>query len=399
MPSLIKSVKNRWNAFIRGDPPAQTIRYGYSSSFRPDRNRLSQVKSKSIIAPILNRISVDVAAVTMEHARLDENDRFLEKIDDSFNQCLTLEANIDQTGRALRQDICMSMLDEGVVAVVPVDTKGDPRYTESFEIYSLRVGKILEWFPNHVKVKVYNEKTGQREDITLPKWAVSIIENPLYAVMNEQNSTLQRLIRKLNLLDYIDEQSGKNKLDLIIQLPYTLKTEHQKEAADRRRNDIENQLTGSTYGIAYIDSTEHITQLNRPVENNLASQVEKLTTMLYGQLGITQAVMDGTANEQEMLNYYNRTIEPILSAIADEFKRKFISKTGRTQKQSVVFFRDAFRLVPLGQLADIADKFTRNEITTSNEIRGAIGFKPSKDPGADELRNKNLNRPQEEIPV
>lgn len=397
MSRLGQGIKNAWNAFIRGDPSnQQVIRYGYSTSYRPDRNGLSSKNARSIVAPILNRIAIDVAAISMEHAQLDDDDRFVEVKDSDFNSCLNLEANIDQTGRAFRQDICMSMLDEGVVAVVPVITKGDPRLTESFKIYSMRVGKVVEWYPKHVKVRVYNEDNGQKQDILLPKYMVAIIENPLYAVMNEHNSTLQRLIRKLNLLDYIDEQSGKNKLDLIIQLPYSLKTESKREAAKSRLNEIEKQLTGSTYGIAYIDSTEHITQLNRPVENNLLAQTEKLTEMLYGQLGITKGVMDGTASEQEMLNYYNRTIEPILSAITDEFIRKFLSKTARSLNQSVVFFRDPFRLVPVEKLADIADKLTRNEIVTSNEIRGKIGFKPSKDPEADELRNKNIAAPKEE---
>lgn len=397
MSRLTQGIKNAWNAFIRGDPAdQQVVRYGYSSSYRPDRNSLSHKNKKSVVGAIYNRISIDVAAVSMEHARLDENDRFIEKVDSEFNSCLNLEANIDQTGRAFRQDICMSMLDEGVVAVVPTETKGDPRITEAFKIYSMRVGKILEWFPKHVRVRLYNENTGQKQDILLPKYMVAIIENPLYEVMNENNSTLQRLIRKLNLLDYIDEQSGKNKLDLIIQLPYALKTDSKKEAAKSRLNEIETQLTGSTYGIAYIDSTEHITQLNRPVENNLLTQTEKLTEMLYGELGITKAVMQGTADEQEMLNYYNRTLEPILSAITDEFIRKFLSKTARSQNQSVVFFRDPFRLVPVEKLADIADKFTRNEIVTSNEIRGTIGMKPSQDPAADELRNKNIAAPKEE---
>lgn len=397
MSRLGQGIKNAWNAFIRGDPSQQqVIRYGYSTSYRPDRNGLSSKNAKSIVAPILNRIAIDVAAISMEHAQLDDDNRFVEAKDSEFNSCLNLEANIDQTGRAFRQDICMSMLDEGVVAVVPVITKGDPRLTESFKIYSMRVGKVIEWYPKHVKVRIYNEDNGQKQDILLPKYMVAIIENPLYAVMNEHNSTLQRLIRKLNLLDYIDEQSSKNKLDLVIQLPYSLKTESKREAAKSRLNEIEKQLTGSTYGIAYIDSTEHITQLNRPVENNLLAQTDKLTEMLYGQLGITKGVMDGTASEQEMLNYYNRTIEPILSAIADEFIRKFLSKTARSLNQSIVFFRDPFRLVPVEKLADIADKLTRNEIVTGNEIRGKIGFKPSKDPRADELRNKNIAAPKEE---
>ena len=397
MSRLGQGIKNAWNAFIRGDPSQQqVIRYGYSTSYRPDRNGLSSKNARSIVAPILNRIAIDVAAISMEHAQLDDDNRFVEAKDSEFNSCLNLEANIDQTGRAFRQDICMSMLDEGVVAVVPVITKGDPRLTESFKIYSMRVGKVVEWYPKHVKVRIYNEDNGQKQDILLPKYMVAIIENPLYAVMNEHNSTLQRLIRKLNLLDYIDEQSSKNKLDLVIQLPYSLKTESKREAAKSRLNEIEKQLTGSTYGIAYIDSTEHITQLNRPVENNLLAQTDKLTEMLYGQLGITKGVMDGTASEQEMLNYYNRTIEPILSAITDEFIRKFLSKTARALNQSVVFFRDPFRLVPVEKLADIADKLTRNEIVTGNEIRGKIGFKPSKDPAADELRNKNIAAPKEE---
>ena len=400
MPGFLSNVKRSWNAFIRGDPANEysiQYGYGYASSNRPDRTKLKSSTTKSIVGAIINRIAIDGAAIAMEHADLDENERFVGERDSGLNTCLKIEANIDQTGRNLRQDIIASMLDEGVVAVVPVVTSKDPSLTESYDIYELRTAKIVQWYPRHVRVRLYNEQTGRKQDITLPKHMVAIIENPLYAVMNEPNSTVQRLIRKLNLLDYIDEQSGKNKLDLIIQLPYPLKTEKQQKAAKRRQQEIETQLTGSTYGIAYIDATEHITQLNRPVENNLLAQIKELTTMTYGQLGMTESVMLGTASEQEMLNYYSRTIEPILANIVDEFTRKFLSKTARSQRQAIVFFRDVFRLAPLSVLAELAAKFTSNEIITSNEVRGAIGMKPSDDPRADKLQNKNINPyPQEQ---
>lgn len=339
---------------------------------------------------------MDAAAVNLRHIRLDDNNRFLEVIESGLNNCLSLESNIDQTGRAFIQDVVMSMLDEGVVAVVPVDTTLNPRVTNSYDILSMRTAKILEWYPSDIKIQIYNERTGNKEEIIIPKSTAAIIENPLYAVINEPNSTMQRLIRKMNLLDVVDEQSGSGKLDLIIQLPYVVKSEGRRQQAELRRKDIENQLAGSKYGIAYIDGTEHVTQLNRPAENNLMSQVEYLTNMLYSQLGITQAVLDGSADEQTMLNYFNRTVEPILSAIVDEMKRKFLTKTARSQKQSIAFFRDPFRLVPINQISEIADKFTRNEILSSNEVRQIVGMKPSNDPKADELRNKNLSAPNEQ---
>lgn len=362
--------------------------YGY----RPDRIRMTRGHERSIVTAICNRIALDVSAISLVHARVDENGHFLEYIDDSLHQCLTVEANIDQTGRSLRQDIVMSMLDEGCVAVVPVEADFDPDENNSYKIYSLRTGKILEWMPQHVRVRLYNEMTGQFQEVIVPKKYTAIAENPLFAVMNEPNSTMQRLIRKLNILDAIDEQSGSGKLDLIIQLPYVIKSQARKEQAEQRRKDIEQQLSGSKYGIAYTDGTEHITQLNRGVENNLMSQIEYLTKMLYSQLGITESVMDGTANEETMINYYNRTVEPILAAIADEMTRTFLTKTARTQKQAISFFRDPFKLAPVSQIAEIADKFTRNEIMSSNEIRSVIGMKPSDDPRANELRNSNINQ-------
>ncbi len=388
-------LKHAWNAFLNRSPTGyQHIGTGYS--YRPDRPRLTRGNERSIITSVYNRIALDAAAINIQHVRLDENGRFMESISSGLNDCLTLEANIDQTGRAFVQDIVTSMLDEGCVAIVPVDTTFDPKVTGSYDIQSMRTGKILDWYPSHIKVRVYNEKTGNREDVTLPKSTVAIVENPLYAVMNESNSTLKRLIRKLNLLDAVDEQTSSGKLDLIIQLPYVVKTEARRQQAESRRKDIEAQLTGSKYGIAYTDGTEHITQLNRPIENNLMSQIEYLTSMLYSQLGITQSILDGTADEKTMLNYYSRTIEPILSAIVDEMKRTFLTRTARSQRQSIAFFRDPFKLVPVGEIAEIADKFTRNEIMTSNEIRQTIGIKPSNDPGADELRNKNLSAPTED---
>ena len=342
---------------------------------------------------VFNRISTDASSINIRHIKLDENGRYIETVNSKLNRCLNLEANIDQTGRAFLQDTIMSMLDEGCVAMVPIETTFNPKVTDSYDILSMRTGKIVQWAPSDVKVNIYNERTGRREDIWVPKKTVSIIENPFYAVMNEPNSTMQRLIRKLNLLDAIDEQSSSGKLDLIIQLPYVIRTEARKQQAENRRKDIEEQLSGSKYGIAYTDGTERITQLNRPVENNLMKQIEYLTTMLYSQLGITQTILDGTADDKTMLNYYNRTIEPILSAIVDEMKRKFLTKTARSQKQSISYFRDPFKLVPVNDLAEIADKFTRNEIMSSNEIRQVVGMKPSSDPKADELRNKNLSEP------
>lgn len=390
-------LKHAWNAFTGTDYTTyQDVGPGYSS--RPDRIRLTKGNERSIITSVYNRIALDVAALNVQHIRLDENGRFLSVIQDGLNTCLTVEANIDQTARAFIQDIVVSMLDEGCVAIVPVDTTYDPSVTGSYDIQTMRVGKILDWYPQHVRVRLYNERTGAKENILVPKSTVAIIENPLYAVVNEPNSTMQRLIRKLNLLDVIDEQSGSGKLDLIIQLPYVIKTEARRQQAENRRKDIEAQLSGTKYGIAYADGTERITQLNRSVNNNLMSQIEYLTSMLYSQLGITQSILDGTADEKTMLNYNNRTIEPIISAIVDEMKRKFLTKTARSQSQSISFFRDPFKLVPVNDIAEIADKFTRNEIMTSNEIRQVIGMKPSDDPRADELRNKNLSAPSESEP-
>ena len=389
-------LKHAWNAFINNDTTTNYRDVGIGYSYRPDRPRLTRGNERSIVNSVYNRIALDASAMDIQHVRVDKNNRFLSVIDSGLNNCLTLDANIDQTSRAFMQDVVMSMFDEGSVALVPVDTTDDPTITGSYDIDSMRTGQILEWYPKHVKIRVYNENTGQKEDITIPKSTVSIVENPLYSVMNEPNSTMQRLIRKLNLLDVIDEQSGSGKLDLIIQLPYVIKTEARRQQAENRRKDIENQLSGSKYGIAYTDGTEHVTQLNRSVGNNLMTQIEYLTSMLYSQLGITQSVLDGTANEETMLNYYNRTIEPILSAIVDEMKRKFLTKTARSQLQSISFFRNPFKLVPVNEIAEIADKFTRNEIMTSNEFRQIIGMKPLDDPKADELRNKNLSAPKEE---
>ena len=385
--------KRGWNAFFNKDPTMEYRETGSTYSYRPDRMRFKYSNERSIITSVINRIALDAAAIDIWHVNLDEDDRYTSTRDSGLNDCLTLEANLDQSGRAFKQDIYMSTMDEGFIAVVPVDTTDDPNKTNSYDILSMRVGKIIDWRPSHVKVNLYNERTGKKEDVVLHKRNVAIIENPLYAVMNEPNSTLQRLVRKLNLLDAIDEQSGSGKLDLIIQLPYVIKTDARRQQAENRRKDIEQQLAGSKYGIAYTDGTERITQLNRPVENNLMKQIEYLTSMLYSQLGITQSILDGTADEKTMLNYHNRTIEPLVSAVVDEMKRKFLTKTARTQKQSIMYFRDPFKLVPVGEIAEISDKFTRNEIATSNEIRQVIGWKPSKDPKADELRNKNLSAP------
>ena len=386
-----------WNAFTNKDPtdaPGYTgFGTGAYSNQRPYRSRFTRGNERSIVTSVYNRIALDVASINVNHVRLDKNDRFSEIIKSSLNECLTLDANVDQTGRAFIQDVVISMLDEGCVAIVPVDTTTDPTSTGSFDINSMRTGKIVKWYPRHVKINVYNDRTGEKEDVVLPKNSVAIIENPLYAVINEPNSTMQRLIRKLNLLDTIDNRTGSDKLDLIIQLPYVVKSELQKQRADHRIDDITKQLSRSDYGIAYIDGTERVTQLNRPVENNLLKQVEYLTSMLYSQLGITQGILEGTADEQTMLNYTTRTIEPIISAITDEMKRKFLTKTARTQGQSIMFFRDPFKLVPVNNIAEIADKFTRNEIATSNEMRQAIGWKPSDDPKADELRNANISEP------
>lgn len=386
-------LKHKWNAFLDRNPYSYRADVGPGYTYRLDRPRMSRGNERSIITSVFNRVALDVAAINIKHVRLDENRRYTETIDSSLNYCFDVEANVDQTGRAFFQDVVVSMMDEGVVAIVPVDTDIDPAITDSWKIETLRTGKILEWYPKHVKVRLYNDHEGRKEDVLLPKSMVAIIENPLYAVINEPNSTLQRLIRKLNLLDVVDEQSSSGKLDLIIQLPYVIKTEARRQQAENRRKDIEQQLSGSKYGIAYTDGTERITQLNRSVENNLMKQVEYLTSMLYSQLGITQSILDGSADEKTMLNYYNRTIEPIVAAIVDEMKRKFLTKTARSQKQSIMFFRDPFKLVPVNELAEIADKFTRNEIMTSNEIRQIIGMRPSSDPNADELRNKNLSAP------
>lgn len=388
--SIGSRIKHAWNAFLNRAPTYYRD-IGTSYSYRPDRPRFTRGNARSLVTPIYNRIAMDAAAVPIRHVRLDENDRFKEYVKSDLDNCLTLEANIDQTGRDFIFDAVMSMIDEGCVAMVPVDTDDDPEDTRGFKILTMRVGRILAWYPQHVRLEVYNELIGRKQEITVHKKSVAIIENPFYAVMNEPNSVLQRLIRKLNLLDAVDEQSSSGKLDLIIQLPYVIKTEARRQQAEKRRGDIERQLSGSKYGIAYTDGTERITQLNRSVENNLLKQIEYLTSMLYGQLGITQAVLDGTADEKTMLNYYNRTVEPIVSVLVDAMKRSFLSKTARTQKQTIMFFNSPFKLVPVNDIAEIADKFTRNEIMTSNELRQVIGMKPSDNPKADELRNSNIS--------
>lgn len=395
---VLDRLRHGWNAFMNRDP-TYTQDLGPSYYYRPDRPRFTRGNERSIVTSVYNRIALDASAITIQHVRLDENGRFLSTIDSDLNKCLTLDANIDQTGRAFLQDAVMSMLDEGCVALVPVETDVDPNDTDSYKIFSIRTGKIVEWRPQHVKVRVYDERTGRKEDITISKSSVAIVENPLYAVINEPNSTMQRLIRKLSLLDVTDEQTASGKLDLIIQLPYIIKTEARRQQAEQRRKDIEMQLAGSKYGIAYTDGTEHITQLNRSVENNLMKQVEYLTSMLYSQLGITQTILDGTADEKTMINYYTRTIEPIVSSIVDEMKRKFLTKTARSQRQSIEFFRDPFKLVPVNDIAEIADKFTRNEILTSNEIRQIVGMKPSNDPKADELINSNISQSKKDNSV
>ena len=393
---FIDRIQHSWNAFRNRDPTTSYTDTDVGYSYRPDRVRMTRGNERSIVTSIYNRIAIDVASIDIRHCRLDENNRYVSDMDSKLNNCLTIEANLDQSARAFRQDIVMSMFDEGCVAIIPVDTTINPKVSDSYDIASMRTGKIIEWYPQHVKVKVYNENTGKKEDLVLPKKSVGIVENPLYAIMNEPNSTMQRLIRKLALLDISDEQTASGKLDLIIQLPYIIKSEARRQQADQRRKDIESQLAGSKYGIAYTDGTEHITQLNRSVENNLLKQIETLTATLYSQLGITQEIMDGTADEKTMLNYNNRTIEPIVSAIVDEMKRKFLTKTARSQKQSIVSFRDPFKLVPVNDIAEIADKFTRNEILTSNEIRQIVGMKPSDDPKADQLINSNISQPSEE---
>lgn len=393
--SLGARLKHAWNVFTANEFVKPRWDIGPSYHYRPDRPIFSRGNERSIITSVYNRIALDVAAITIQHVRLDDEGRFTSVMNTSLNSCLSLEANLDQTGRAFIQDIVQSMLDEGCVSIVPVDTDDDPE-EGSWKIETMRTGKILEWYPQHVKVRIYNEQTGKKEDVLVPKRTVAIVENPFYTVMNEPNSTMQRLIRKLNILDAIDEQSGSGKLNLIIQLPYVIKTEARRQQAEKRRKDIEEQLSGSKYGVAYTDGTERVVQLNRPVDNNLMSQIEYLTSMLYSQLGLTQSIMDGSADDKTMLNYLTRTVEPILSAIVDEMKRKFLSKTARSQKQSILFFRDPFKLVPVGEIAEIADKMTRNEIMTSNEIRQKIGMTPSKDPNADKLRNSNLSAPKEE---
>ena len=398
--TLTSRLKRAWNAFTKNRDPTdiqyQNVGMGYV--YRPDRVRFTRGNERSIVTSVYNRIAMDVAAITIKHCRIDKNGRYIEDIKSGLNDCLTVEANIDQTGRSFIQDVVMTMFDEGSVAIVPVDTSFDPRNSSSYDILSMRAGQILEWYPAHVKVRVYNDRTGKKEDLVLPKRSVAIIENPLYSVINEPNSTMQRLIRKLNILDAIDEQSGSGKLDLIIQLPYVIKSEARQQQAEKRRKDIEDQLKGP-YGIAYTDGTEKITQLNRPVENNLMKQIEYLTNQLYGQIGMTSSVLDGTADEKAMLNYNNRTIEPIVSAIVGAMKRSFLSKTARTQGQTIMFFRDPFKLVPINNIADIADKFTRNEILSSNEVRQIVGMRPSDDPKADELRNSNINQPEDRSSV
>lgn len=398
---VLARLKHSWNAFTDQNEQYRhrSFDLGVSYGGRPDRVRFTMSNERSIISSIYTRLSIDVAAVDIRHVRLDDNDRYQEDITSGLNNCLSHEANLDQAARAFRQDIAMTVFDRGVAAIVPVDTSLNPEMSGSFDIMTLRVGEVVQWMPRHVRVNLYNEVTGRREEVTLEKKIVAIVDNPLYSVMNEPNSTLQRLIRKLNLLDSVDEQSSSGKLDMIIQLPYVIKSEARRQQAEQRRQDIEFQLKGSQYGIAYTDGTEKITQLNRPAENNLLKQVEFLTSMLYGQLGLTEEVMSGTADEKAMLNYINRTIEPVLGAIAEAMKRSFLTKTARTQKQSIEYFRDPFKLVPMSDLAELADKFTRNEIVTSNEFRGFIGMKPAPDKKADELRNSNMPQPLDVLDV
>lgn len=388
-------LKHAWNAFMNKDPTKVIYReIGSGYSYKPDRVRFSRGAEKSIVTSVYNRIAMDVAAIDVRHVLLDENGRFLEEKDSALNNCFSLEANLDQTSRAFMQDVVMSMMDEGCVAIVPTDTTSDPDsgMDGAFDINEMRTGRIVQWYPAYVKVEVYNEHTGQKQEIICSKRSVAIIENPLYAIMNEPNSTMQRLIRKLGLLDVVDERNSSGKLDLIIQLPYMVKSDARKQQAEERRKMIEDQLVGSKYGVAYIDATEHITQLNRPLENNLMAQVQYLQETLYAQLGITKEILNGTADDKAMLNYNNRTVEPIIAAIVDEMKRKFLSKTARSQRQSIMYFRNPFRLIPVDQIAEMADKMTRNEIMTSNEFRQIVGLKPSDDPDADVLRNKNLNQ-------
>lgn len=397
--TLFERLRNSWNAFFSREPTGHFNIYesGYGSTNPPFRSRSYRGGDKSLVTAVFGRIAVDCASINIEHVRIDENGNFKEPIDSELNNALTLSANIDQTGRAFISDLVISMFDEGCVAVVPVDTTANPRLTDSYDILSLRVGQIIEWFPASVKVKLYNERIGQQQEIIVPKCDTAIIENPFYVIMNEPNSTYQRLLRVLNKLDVVNEQAAANKLDLILQLPYVVKTEARKQQAEIRRKELEDQLTGSKYGVAYTDGTEKVIQLNRAVENNYWTQAKELMTMLYNQLGLTQNIFDGTADEATMLNYYNRTVDPIMLAITEEFKRKFLSKKAISTGQSILYFRDPFRLVPVSELANIADKFTRNEILSSNEVRTEIGYRPSDQPGADELRNKNLNRDKNEI--
>lgn len=397
--SLGSRLKHAWNAFTNKDPTEREWNIGTGYSYRPDRPRLTRGNERTIVTAVYNRIAIDCAAIDIRHVRVDENKHFLEEINSGLNNCFSIEANIDQTGRAFVLDVVMSLLDEGCVAIVPVDTSINPSVSTSYDIHTMRTAKILDWYPRYIKVRVYNDATGQKEDILIPKTMAAIIENPLYSIMNEPNSTLQRLIRKLALLDVVDEETSSGKLNLIVQLPYIIKTEARRQQAEKRRKDIEEQLAGSKYGIAYTDGTEHITQLGRPLENNLMGQIEYLTSMLYSQLGITQSVMDGTADEKTMLNYYNRTVEPIVSAITEEVRRKFLTKTARSQRQTVMYFRDPFKLVPIDNIAEIADKFTRNEILTSNEVRQIIAMKPSEDPMANVLRNKNISQTNEDVRI
>lgn len=394
MSGLGERIKNGWNAF-KGRDPTKPL-YGYGSSFRPDRIRLSRTNARSIVNSIYNRIAIDVSAMNVEHVRLDENGNYKETINDELNRVLTRSANNDQTGRALFQDIVMSMFDEGCVAVIPVDTDIDPENTESYKINSLRTGKIVEWYPYEVRVEAYDERVGRKKEIILPKSLVAIIENPFYSIMNEPNSTLQRLIRVLSQLDRTNEETSAGKMDLIVQLPYTVKSKARQIQAESRRKDLEAQLTGSQYGIGYIDGTERVIQLNRSIENNLWTQAKDLTLDLYNQLGLTQSIFDGTADEKTLLNYYDRTVTPTITAIVEEMERKWLSKTAIAQRQAIRYFRDPFKLIPVSQLSDISDKLTRNEIMTSNEVRAVIGLKPSNDPKADELRNSNLNHPEDE---
>lgn len=403
--SLTNRIRHAWNAFRNRDPTRlDTYHYGMGSGYNPSQVRLAITNERSIIASIYNRIAIDAAAIDIRHVRVDQNGRYTDIVDDDLNQCLVTSPNLDQTPRSFRQDVVLSMFDEGHIAIFPADCDLDPIQTGSYKIFELRRGRVLEWYPEMVRIEAYNPSSGQTEQLLMPKKITAIVENPLYAVMNGPNSTLQRLIAKLNILDAIDKQSGSGKMDLILQLPYSTRQEMQRERAEKRRKDIEMQLVDSKYGIAYIDAAERITQLNRPIENNLLSQIEYLTNQLYSQLGITPGVMDGTASEQEMLNYNNRTIEPCVAAIADEMNRKFLTKTARTQGQRVMYFRDPFKLAPVSQIAEIADKFTRNEILSSNEVRALMGFRPSEDPRADELRNSNISaskdqRSEEPIPA